>query len=152
MPELTNNPAERQTPVHRLALQIFLLVLGLFTVVEEEDEKEDEGADSGVGLNRFVGEVRPTIAQHLSAGATDKPAMGVPNGTTGRFLSSLDGTVTVSAQSPALKGWAITKFAQRAGNQVDNAGFGEPLRDSLTPKIGVKVTAKTVKAVSKPEK
>jgi len=47
---------------------------------------------------------------------------------------------------------AITQFAQRAGNQVDNAGFGEPLRDSLTPKIGVKVTAKTVKAVSKPEK
>jgi len=78
--------------------------------------------------------------------------MAVPNGTTGRFLSSLDGTVTVSPLCPALKCWAITKFAQRAGDQVDIPGFGGRLRDSLTPKIGVKVTAKTVKAVSKPEK
>jgi len=59
MPELSNNPAERQTPVHRLALQILLLVLRLFTNFEEEYEKEEEKEGSGVGLIRFFAKVRP---------------------------------------------------------------------------------------------
>ena len=143
----------------RLALQFIRILLlrligalGFFTNFEDAHENQDENDGFGVRLIRFVGEIRVAIARHWSAGATDNPAMAVPNGTTGRFLSSLDGTVTVSPLTPALKCWAITKVAMRAGDQADNPGFGGRLRDSLTPKIGVKVTAKTVKAVSKPEK
>ena len=65
----------------RILLLRLLLAHGFFTNFEDAHENQDEDDGSGVRLNRFVGEVRLAIARHRSAGATDKPAMGVSNGT-----------------------------------------------------------------------